>query len=75
MIIKWKEGSGILAKTDGSEIVISANAQGLLSLAGILQNLASAENGDHVHLDAYNALEEGSADLIIEKIPSKEDAG
>ena len=50
------------------EIVISANREGLLSLAGQLKALADGMPGDHIHYDAYNALEEGSAEMIIERI-------
>ena len=32
-----------------------------------LKALADENSGSHIHYDAYNALEEGSVDLIIEK--------
>ena len=46
--------------------------KGLLSLAGQLKALADKAPGCHIHLDAYNSLEEGSAELILERIPGDE---
>lgn len=50
--------------------VISANTEGLMSLAKHLLELsqASVPSGTHIHLDEYNSLENGSIELIIEKI-------
>ena len=53
--------------TDG-EVVISANREGLLSLAEQLTALAEGVPGDHIHYDDDNSLEEGSAELIIERV-------
>ena len=71
MEIHWKDGFEIKAALDGDTAVISANREGLLSLAGILTALAEEPPGSHVHLDRYNALEDGSASLIVEKIDRK----
>ena len=38
------------------------------SLARIFADLAEEPPGSHIHLDAYNSLEDGSAELIVEKI-------
>lgn len=66
MKIEWNDGSRIrVSKED--EILISANREGLLSLSRQLQMLAEEPEGSHIHYDEYNSLEEGSADLIIEK--------
>lgn len=56
-------------KLVSKEVLISANNEGLLSLANHLLTLAQKEVpiGSHIHLDEYNSLEEGSIDLIIEK--------
>ena len=51
--------------------IISANREGMLSLAAQLSALANAENGEHIHYDAYNSLETGSTELIIERIGEK----
>lgn len=67
MEIKWTDGYKISAMTGNDAITISANREGLLSLAAVLTELADGEKGDHIHLDEYNSLEDGSAELIIEK--------
>ena len=67
MNIEWVDGTKISVKAEGNEVLISANIQGLLSLAKQLAALAKEEAGSHIHYDEYNSLEDGSADLIIEK--------
>lgn len=67
MKTEWIEGFEIRAAVENSEIVISANREGLLSLAKQLTALADGMPGDHIHYDEYNSLEEGSPDMIIEK--------
>ena len=68
MDIRWQDGFAISAAADASgAVVISANREGLVSLARILLALAEETPGSHVHLDAFNSLEEGSAELIIER--------
>ena len=67
MEIKWKDGSLIRVKTDEGVTIISVNKEGLLSLADQLTALAQETSGSHIHYDEYNSLEEGSAELIIEK--------
>ena len=67
MEIKWTDGSEIRLRIDGDEVLLTANREGLLSLAGQLAALAEAAPGSHIHYDEYNSLEEGSAELIIEK--------
>lgn len=69
MKIEWVEGSEISVRISGEkEITVSANREGLLSLAGQLKTLAEGIPGDHIHYDEYSSLEEGSADLVIERI-------
>lgn len=68
MKLTWENGFTIQVKTDQKTVVLSANREGLLSLADHLRTLAEEEKGSHIHLDEYNSLEEGSAELIIEKI-------
>ena len=69
MQFNWEDGFEISVRVeeDGS-VVISANAEGLRSLADHLNTLADEPGCDHFHLDEYNSLEEGSAELIVEKI-------
>ena len=52
MDIKWKDGFSISVSENNGEILISANREGLLSLAGILEALAEEQPGSHIHLDA-----------------------
>ena len=68
MTIEWVDGFEIKAVAENGEIVISANREGLLSLAKQLEALAEGMPGDHIHYDAENSLEEGSTEMIIERI-------
>lgn len=65
----WEKNFAIKVKNENDEVIISANSEGLLSLARHLLTLAQNEVpvGTHIHLDEYNSLEEGSIDLIVEK--------
>ena len=56
--------------SSGEECTLSGNREGLIALAKTLIKLADEEVpiGSHFHLDASVFLEEGSSDLIIEKI-------
>lgn len=67
MPIRWEDGFEISARAREGGIVISANREGLVSLANILMDLAAEDPGTHVHLDDNNSLEDGSAELIIER--------
>ena len=64
----WVDGFVIRVSIDTGEAVISANKEGLLSLARQLTALAEESAGSHIHYDENNALEEGSTELIIEKL-------
>ena len=75
MKIEGKDGAEILVRHEAGTTVISANREGLLSLSGILAALAHEPEGSHVHLDAYNALEDGSSGLILEKTAAETDRG
>ena len=67
MEIEWIDGFEIKAAAENGEIVISAHREGLLSLAKHLTALADGMPGDHIHYDVNNSLEEGSAEMIIER--------
>ena len=56
MKIEWIDGFEIKAITENGEIVISANREGMLSLAKQLTALADGVPGDHIHYDEYNSL-------------------
>ena len=68
MDIAWIDGYEIKVSIENSTTVISANWEGLLSLGAQLTALANAEIGTHIHYDEYNSLEEGSTEMIIERI-------
>ena len=65
---EWVEGFKIEVRAEEDSVTISANKAGLLSLAKQLNTLANIEVGSHIHLDDTNSLEDGSAELVIEKI-------
>lgn len=67
MDFKWEDGFTLHVAVEDGTAVIRGNAQGLASLADHLLSLSRESAGSHFHLDAYNALEEGSAELIAEK--------
>lgn len=69
MNVEWTDGSEIRVSINKNTALISANKEGLLSLAKQLAVLAEGAPGDHVHYDEYNSLEEGSAELVIERTP------
>ena len=68
MKINWVNGSEIRVNRDQNEVVISANREGLLSLAVQLTALAEGVPGDQRHYYEKNAVEKGSAELIIERV-------
>lgn len=69
MDIPWKDGAVIRVRAESGAVLISANKEGLLSLAEQLSILAQNRPGSHIHYDEENALEEGSCEWIVEKIP------
>ena len=68
MEIKWADGFEIKVIVDNGTVVISANKEGLLSLAGQLHDLAEQTPGAHIHYGDYDSLEDGSVEMIIEKV-------
>ncbi len=68
MDLIWEEGFTIDVRVADGAAVIRANREGLLSLANHLRTLAGEPAGSHIHLDTQNALEDGSAGLILERI-------
>jgi len=68
MELNWVDGFEITVHIEDGTSVISANREGLLSLENHLRGLAEEPPGTHIHLDAYNSLEEGSSELIFETI-------
>ena len=69
MELKWIDNAEISVTTEHGEVLLSANRAGLLSLANFLTALADDPTpGAHIHLDEHNSLEDGSTDLIIQRI-------
>ena len=68
MKIDWVDGFKISVQSTEDEVTISANKEGLLSLSKQLTEQATEETGSHYHLDEHSALEEGSSNIVIEKI-------
>lgn len=67
MQIEWENGFEIRVSIKAGEALISANQDGLVSLAYIMLALAKENPGAHVHLDESNSLEDGSCALVLEK--------
>ena len=65
----WENGFEIAVKIENGIITLSANREGLISLANHLINLAqeAVPSGCHIHLDEFNSLEEVSTELIFQK--------
>ena len=68
MKVEWVDGFEIKAVAENGEIVIYANREGMLSLAKHFSALADGVPGDHIHYDEQNSLEEGSAEMVIERV-------
>lgn len=68
MRIEWIDEFEIQVKVENGTVVISANREGMLSLAEQLAALADGMPGDHIHYDQYNSLETGSSEMIIERV-------
>ncbi len=68
--LRWEPGFEIECTESSGVVVIKSNAEGLKSLANHCLTLAqeAAPKHVHIHLDTFNSLEEGSAELIIEKV-------
>ena len=68
MELNWVDGFEINVHIEGDAAVISANREGVLSLANHMKRLAEEPPGSHIHLDVYNSLEDGSSELILQTI-------
>lgn len=67
MNINWHKGFKVAFTIEDKQGKLSANKEGLISLAHQLLDLAQEKNGCHIHYDINNSLEDNSAELIIEK--------
>ena len=68
---KWQDNYAIKVEiTEDREVLISANKEGLISLATLFLTLAQDSIPSpfgHFHLTEYDSLEEGSSELIVQK--------
>jgi hypothetical protein len=66
----WEDNFIIKTSIEGNKICIKANETGLRSLAIQLLTLAQPDIplGCHMHYDDINSLEDGSCEMVIEKI-------
>lgn len=64
----WEDGFEISTVANSGTIKITANKEGLISLAKHLLTLAEIPSDGHLHYDDINSLEDGSIELIIDKI-------
>jgi hypothetical protein len=69
---EWDDGFEIRVHIRKDEVTIAANEAGLRSLARHLLMLAqdSVPVHSHIHLDSSNSLEDGSCQVVIDKIPT-----
>lgn len=68
MELIWENNHEIRFHIEDGQAILSANADGLLSLAAHFSALAAESPGRHIHYDEYNAFEEGSDEFIVELI-------
>ncbi len=66
MTLEWEEGFSIRVGVSDNTVVLSANKEGMLSLARQLIALSEETPGSHLHYDKNNSLEEDSSDLVVE---------
>ncbi|WP_216625402.1 Imm32 family immunity protein [Paenibacillus phytorum] len=66
--IYWKDNFQIKATSLGSDFVIEANKEGLISIATQLLAMAynNVPSGFHIHYEDGTCLEDGSARFVIE---------
>ena len=67
MTLIWEPDAAIRVTLENGTVILSANESGLVSLSRHLLSLVQETAGSHLHLDDSNALEDGSAELILEK--------
>lgn len=65
----WVPGTRIHVRAEGAEVHVKANSAGLLSLASHLLALHQypVPDGSHVHLDEFSGMDDGSAEVVIER--------
>ena len=68
--LEWEDNFKVSSSVENNIVTITANQEGLISLARHLLTLAQSEvpARSHIHLDDLNSLETDSTELIFEKI-------
>jgi len=68
--VEWEDNAVISVQVVGGEVLLRANRAGLLTLAKHLVTLAQegVTAGTHLHYDVDSGLEEGSRELIVERL-------
>lgn len=63
----WEPAYSIKCTVDNGSVYLEANRDGLVSLARHLLMLAqeNVPDREHFHLDQFNSLEDGSAELVV----------
>ena len=64
---EWEPAYFIKCTVDNGSVYLEANRDGLVSLARHLLMLAqeNVPDREHFHLDQFNSLEDGSAELVV----------
>ncbi len=70
----WENGAKYMVNVDENHVILSANKDGLISLAKQMLYMAynDLEIGSHVHFDSFFTKEENMCELIIEKMINEE---
>jgi hypothetical protein len=68
--LTWQYAPTIVVQVVGGATVVKANSAGLRTLASHLLTLAQSEvpAGRHIHYDDSTSLEDGSSELILERM-------
>jgi len=64
---EWEDDYTISCLVENNSVYLSANKDGLITLARHMLTLAQNEvpENSHIHLDEYTCLEKGSTELVI----------
>jgi hypothetical protein len=70
LLLSWQSGAQVRINIVDGEVILRANRSGFFSMAAHMLTLAQegVPQGEHLHLDDSNGLEEGSCPVVIERI-------
>ena len=68
--LMWDDGAVLIAEINNGSVSLKGNTEGLLSLARHLLTLSqqSVPSGSHIHFDSSNAFEDGSCEIVVERL-------